>query len=188
MLTHRQLHGPQLGRTLPSLGLLLLVMFVAACSGGGKASSTTAQATATSAPVTGTTPVATTPPGVKPTPVSGAYSVYVDPTFGYSFLYPATWIVQPAIGGGESNVAISEPQPVQTEPGYDIHPLTQILVRATNDYSTTFVEHLLCGSSPTNDVRVAGYQTVNLFTGGGDPVRGYTAPAYGVAFFAKDKN
>ena len=188
MLTHRQLHGARLGRALPSLGLLVLVMLTAACSAGGKATSVAVQATATNAPTTATTPLATTPPGVQPTPVSGAYSVYVDPTYGYSFQYPSTWIVNPAIGGGESNVVINEPQPVQTDPTYDIHPLTKILVRATNDYSNTFVQHLLCGSSATNDIIVAGYPTVDLFTGGGDPVSGYTSPAYGVAFIAKDKN
>jgi hypothetical protein len=189
VLNHRQLQGVWHGRTLPSLGLLCLVLVVAACSNGGKSSSA-AKATPTSAASTATvtTPVATTPAGVQPTPVSGAYSLYVDPTYGYSFQYPSTWIVQPAIGNGESNVAMSEPQPAQTTPGFDVHPLTQLLVRATNNYSVTFVEHLLCGSSLSNDNKVAGYPTVNLFTGGGDPVNGYTAPAYGFAFFAKDKN
>jgi hypothetical protein len=186
VLTHRHLLAAR--RTLPSLGLLCTVLFVAACSAGGKASTTIANATATSVSTVPTVPVATTPPGVKPIPVSGAYSLYVDPTFGYSFQYPATWIVNPAIGDGESNVVINEPQPLQTDPGFDIHPLTKILVRVTNDYSNSFVQHILCNGSLTNDIIVDGYPTVNMFTGGGDPVKGYTAPAYGVAFFAKDKN
>ncbi len=165
----------------------MLTLVVAACSGGGKAT-TTAKATATSAPGTTTPPVPTIPAGVQPTPVSGAYSVYVDPTYGYSFQYPATWIVQPAIGSGESNVVISEPQPVQTDPNYPTHPLTQLMVRATNDFSLTFVQHLLCNGSPGSGPKVANYATIDLTTYGGDPKNGYTAPAFGLAFFAKDKN
>jgi hypothetical protein len=172
---------------LPSLGLLCLALLLAACSTGNK-STTTAKATTTaSTPAAQASPVATTPAGGQPTPVSGAYSVYVDPTYGYSVQYPSAWIVQPAIGLNESNVVISEPQPPQTDPTYDTHPLTQLLVRATNDYSQTFVQKLMCNAD-FSATKVAGYPAEVLDTGGGDPVNGYTAPAFGRAFFAKDKN
>jgi hypothetical protein len=183
VLTHHQSRG----RMLPSLGLICLAVLLAACN-TGKASSPAAKATSTTGtPVAQLSPVATTPAGVQPTPVSGAYSVYVDPTYGYSFQYPSTWIVQAAIGGGESNVVISEPQPPQTDPTYDTHPLTQLLVRATNDYTNSFVQKLMCNAD-FSATKVAGYPAEVLDTGGGDPVNGYTAPAFGRAFFAKDKN
>ena len=176
----------QRGPGLSRWWMLLMVIFVAACSAGGKASTTpVAHATATSAPIVA---VATTPPGVHPTPVSGAWSVYVDPTFGYSFQYPSNWTVQPAIGQNESDVTLSEPLSDPNDPNYPVHPWTQLLVRATDDFTETFVNHLLCFSTPDTQTKVDGYPTVDLSTDGGDPVNGYTAPAFGLAFFARDKN
>jgi hypothetical protein len=53
------------------------------------------------------TPVAT----VSPTPGEGATLTYVDPTYGYSFEYPATWFISPDSGiEGYSAVTSYDPR------------------------------------------------------------------------------
>jgi hypothetical protein len=119
----------------------------------------------------------TMPPDL--TPIPGDYSVYVDPLFGYSFQYPATWTVTPGTSAHESDVAITAPY--TDDP---THPATLLLVRATTDYQQTFVQHLLCGAD-LSGAQVDTYPAVVLDTNGGDPVDGYSAVAYGRAFYAK---
>lgn len=113
------------------------------------------------------------------TPIPGDYSVYVDPRFGYSLQYPATWTVTPGTGAHESDVAITAPY--TDDP---THPATLLIVRATTDYQQTFVQHLLCGQD-LSSTQVNGYPAAVLDTDGGDPVSGYSAVAYGRAFYAK---
>ncbi len=62
-------------------------------------------------------------------------------------------------------------------------PLIQLIVRATNNDAAQFVQNLMCGVK--TDTTAAGYPAITLDTGGGDPVNGYTSPAFGRAFFAK---
>lgn len=116
------------------------------------------------------------------TPVAGNYSVYIDPTYGYSFQYPSTWLVNPGVGADESNVAIQEPVYNLNDPNYPRHPFTTLMVRASNNYQVTFVQHLLCGYG--FNTTVAGMPARTLDTYGGDPVSGYGAPAFGRAFYA----
>jgi len=162
------------------------MLFVAACSHGN----TSTAHTATSAPPTGTgnsTPVTTPTNSKNPhvTPVPGTYSVYVDPTYGYSVQYPVTWFVTTGISSLESNVEFDEPITNVYDPNFPTHPVTLFFVRATTNYQESFVEQLLCGVS--FDTHVGPYPAVNIDTGGGDPVNGYSSPAFGRIFFAKGK-
>ncbi|HKD75847.1 MAG TPA: hypothetical protein VKB76_10140, partial [Ktedonobacterales bacterium] len=114
---------------------------------------------------------------------------YADPTYGYSFEYPSSWIVYPAIGSApdttgtdgtiqESDVDIADPSTPSEQA-----PLIQLIVRATNNDSAQFVQNLMCGVKTTTSV--AGYPAIVLDTDGGNPTAGYTSPALGRAFFAK---
>jgi hypothetical protein len=156
-------------------GILAGVLLIALSTGNaahlGNAHAATAQATPTLAP----TP--TVPANL--TPVPGDFSLYIDPTFGYSFLYPATWIVQPAINGDESDVAISAPYTPDPT-----HPMVLLIVRATTNYQHSFVQKLLCGADLTA-TKVGSFPASILDTDGGDPVNGYSAVALGRVFYAK---
>jgi hypothetical protein len=167
---------------LSAMGAML---FVAACSHGN--TSTARTATSTSPTGTGGTPVTVpnNPKNLHITPVPGTYSVYVDPTYGYSVQYPVTWFVTPGIGPTESNVEFDEPITNVYDPSFPTHPVTLFFVRATTYYNESFVEQLLCGAS--FDTKVGPYPAVTLDTWGGDPTDGYTAPAFGRAFYAKGK-
>ena len=162
------------------------MLFVAACSGGSHGS--TVATTKTTTP--GNSPTAAVVPTYSPslhlTPVSGDYSVYVDPTFGYSFQYPSSWIVEPAPGVTESDVAIKEPIQNVYDPNYQNHPQTTLIVRATDDFQQSYVEHLLCNTG--FDTTVDGFQAVDLTTygvvGGDINKYGVGAPGYGRAFYA----
>jgi hypothetical protein len=166
------------------------MLLVAACSRGSTStartptSTTTARTGSTSTPVTG--------PTVKyphVTPVAGTYSVYVDPTYGYTVQYPVTWFVTPGISSLESNVEFDEPIINVYDPTFPDHPVTLFFVRATTNYQESFIEQLLCGVTPDTTVKTADgtYPAVTLDTDGGDPVNGYTAPAFGRIFFARGK-
>jgi hypothetical protein len=154
------------------LAVAFLVMWCAA-SAGPPAARPHMATQADTAPAT----QLTMPPDL--TPIPGDYSVYVDPLFGYSLQYPATWTVTPGASAHESDIAITAP--FTTDP---THPATILIVRATTDYQQTFVQHLLCGQD-LSGAQVNGYPAVVLDTNGGDPVDGYSAVAYGRAFFAK---
>ena len=189
MLSHRHVTQPsRTGFAVPRWGLffaLCSMLFIAACSAGGKGS--TAVAT-TSTPINSPTsaPVPTYSPSLHLTPVSGDFSVYVDPTFGYSFQYPSSWSVEPAPGTNESDVAIKEPIQDVNDPSYPNHPQTTLIVRATDDYQQTYVEQLLCNTG--FDTTVDGFQAVDLTTfgivGGNINKYGVGAPGYGRAFYA----
>lgn len=173
-----------------TLFALSTLLFVAGCSGGSKTS--TASAATATPPHSGPTsvPVPTYPPSLHLTPVPGNYSVYVDPTYGYSFQYPANWLVNPGIGADESNVAIQEPVYDLNDPNYWRHPFTTLMIRASANYKVTFVQHLLCGyGGGAFDTTVAGYPARTLDTYGGEMInnqQAYGAPAYGRVFYAKN--
>ncbi len=152
-------------------GVLIIALATTGATPSGEVQAAIAQTAAT------VIPTPTVPADL--TPVPGDFSLYVDPTFGYSFLYPSTWIVQPAINGDESDVAIS--QPYTTDP---THPMVVLLVRATTNYQHSFVQKLLCGAD-LSAAKVAGFPAAVLDTDGGDPVSGYSAVALGRAFYAR---
>lgn len=200
-MAHQSAHQPI--RTLRhhiyrwSIALIVpLVVLVAACSGASKS---TAKATPAAATAGGSTPtVATTvaPGQTLPqiTPIPGDYSVYVDPTFGYSFEYPSQWITYPSNGTApgpsdysgsvkESNVDIADP----TSPDPQ-HPSIQLMVRVTNNYNAQFVDHWLCNPDGTESQEtIDGYTGENLSETGGDEVSGLAAPAWGFIFPVKAK-
>jgi hypothetical protein len=160
----------------------LAIMMLAACN-----TSTTSLGASHPTPLASatTTPAATSQPTNLPavTPIPGNYSVYVDPTWGYSFEYPSDWIPYPSIGQAdngaqESSVSIMQPYTTDTT-----HPAVYLLVRATNNFQDYFVEDHLCNQPTTT--HVDGFPAVDLFTAGGDPSTYYISPAYGSAFFAK---
>ena len=179
--------------------LVPLLLVLAACSAGAKTAATTGTATtaSTTAPGAATTPTTAATSAGGPslstiTPIPGDYSVYVDPTWGYSFEYPSNWVVRPAVGQSpdgngntdnvkESNVNISDPTPPDEQ-----HPLVMLIVRGTNNDSAQFVQRWLCGSTfdATVSTAAGSFKSVTLTENGGDPVSGYAAPAYGAAFFA----
>ncbi len=169
-----------------SLIAIIGVLLLTACSGGSQAVKKSASTTTTPTSSTGTpTTVPVYPTNL--TPVSGAYSLYVDPTYGYSFQYPSTWLVQQGIGQGQSNVAFLEPIIDPQSPDFHIHPFTTLMIRATNDDSQVFVQELLCGVSLSSQYAVAGFPGANYTTYGSftiDNEQAYGAPAFGVAFFA----
>lgn len=154
---------------------LPVVLLVAACDGNKSIT----KANPTTGP--GNQITATLPPDLQLTPIPGDYSIYIDPTWGYSFEYPSNWIVTPSSGLGESNVAINEPYtPQNVSPD---HPDVILMVRATADFTRQFVQQWICGEPKT--LKVAGYPASNLTTGGGSPTVGYGAPAFGTGFSAK---
>jgi hypothetical protein len=155
---------------------LLLVM--AACNSA--AQGTKATATATVAPAQTQAPGTPTAKGPQITPLAGDYSLYVDPTYGYSFEYPTNWLVTPAIGLGQSNVAINDPSAPDLT-----HPDVILMVRATNDFSVQYVQSFICTRG--KNATFAGFPAADLTTPGGDPVNGYTAVAFGDGFIAKGK-
>jgi hypothetical protein len=175
-------------RGLPKpAALAFAIMFlVAACSQGGASSTAKSSSTTTAPPGGNVTPLPTYPSSLKVKPVPGTYSVYVDPTFHYTVQFPVDWFVTPGIGQDESDVAFDEPvNPNASD--FPIHPVTVLIIRATSNYQETFVEHLLCNSYLGDSVKTAAgtYPAVNIDTHGGDPTDGYTAPAFGRAFYAK---
>lgn len=154
---------------------LPMVLLVAACSSG----KSTVKVNPTTGP--GNTVTGTVPPDLQLTPIPGDYSIYIDPTWGYSFEYPSNWIVTPSAGLGESNVAINEPYTTQNiSPD---HPDVILMVRATADFTRQFVQQWIC--SPAKTLKVAGYPATDITTDGGSPTIGYGAPAYGTGFSAK---
>ncbi len=167
--------------------VLFAMLVIAGCAGGRHSTASTPKTTTPSGNPGGssTVPVATIPPNVHPKPVPATYSVYVDPTYHYSVQYPVTWFVQPGIGLNESNVIFSEPVIDPYAPNFYVHPVTQLLVRATDNWQESFVQKILCSGAFPQDQKVGPYPAYDLKTYGGDPVNGYGAPAYGVAFFAK---
>jgi hypothetical protein len=167
--------------------ILFAMLVIAGCSGGGNSTAAAPTATTPAGNPGGgpTKPVPTIPPNAHIKPVPADYSVYVDPTYHYSVQYPVTWFVQPGIGQNESNVVFSEPVTNPYDPNFYIHPVTQLLVRATNNYQESFVEKILCSGLFPAGPNLGPYQTVNLLTYGGTATAGYGAPAYGIAFFAK---
>jgi hypothetical protein len=172
---------------------LLIVLLVAACSAGSKtashSSTPTVPSRATVAPTTAASTPVSNSKGPNITPIPGNYSVYMDPTYGYSFEYPSSWVVYPAIGvapdttGTNGNVQESDVDIADPSSPDEQHPLIQLIVRATNNDAAQFVQNLMCGAKPTTTA--AGYPAIVLDTGGGDPVNGFTSPAFGRAFFAK---
>ncbi len=167
------------------IAVAVVATLLAGCSSVAK-STPVAKATAT-VPASNGTPsgiVPTYPPNLHLTPIPGDYSVYVDPTYGYSVQYPSPWLVQPAVGLNESNVTMQEPYTTDpNNPADPTHAVTLLLVRATTNYQESFVQKLLCFSQ--TDDTAGPYPAVNLNTFGGDPVNGYSAPALGRIFFAK---
>ncbi len=166
--------------TLPVgfLGLALcgILLVASACSATPKKSTAKIVTTVTPAATATTVSSATALPTIAP--IAATYSVYVDPTWNYSFEYPSTWTVYPATGNNESDVVMSAPY--QADP---IYAMLRLLVRASNDWQHGYVEQYLCGSSTSTTV--AGYQAVILNSSGGDPTTGYESPALGRGFFAK---
>lgn len=156
--------------------LLCVVALAAGCASAAPTSvgkSATVASTATAPDGGGVSTVVSTI-----TPVPGTYSLYIDPTWGYSFQYPSSWTPVPAAGNEESNVIITAP--------YDpspAHSMLKLLVRVTPNFQHAFVQQLICARSKTTTV--AGYPAVNLDTDGGDPIVGYSAVALSRAFFAK---
>lgn len=191
--SHRHIRAGQRHTYHWTIALIVpLVVLVAACSGGGKTTAkavtptTTTAGTATPAAATTAAPGQTLP---SITPIPGDYSIYVDPTYGYSFEYPAQWIPHPSTGTApgpyyydgsiqESNVDIADP----TYPN-EQHPAIQLTVRASNNYSAQFVNHWLCNPDVTESPEtIDGYAGENLSEGGGDPTNGLAAPAWGFIF------
>ncbi len=162
---------------------LPLALLVASCtsSGASRAATTTSTPTATQGTSTTTPPITHSLPPV--TPVPGNYSIYVDPTWGYSFEYPSDWIVYPAIGTGDNGAQESSVDILQPYTTDETHPYVHILVRATNNLQDGYVESKYCGQQTT--ATVDGFPAVVLDTGGGDPTVGYGAPALGRIFVAK---
>jgi len=156
-----------------------LALFIAAC-----ASSTSVSKIAKTPVVVTPSPTnsssstgATIPPGI--TPIAGTYSLYVDPTFGYSFEYPTSWIVYPAQGNDESNVAITEPYIADPN-----HPYTLIMVRATKNWGHQFVQQIICGQT-SSAFTVDGYNAVSLDTRDGSVAIGLSGTIFGRGLFAK---
>jgi hypothetical protein len=177
--------------------LMPVILLVGACSSTPKSTAQKPTGTGTSVAVVATaTAGKTSVPAPAITPISGDYSVYVDPTWGYTFEYPSAWIVFSSVGKSpdvngrqdtvqESNVDIKDPSAPDPE-----HPVIQLMIRATNNADAQFVQKLpvnqyqsMCSAQKT--LKVGDYPAIDLFTRGGDPVTGYTAPALGRAFFAK---
>lgn len=160
---------------------LPLITLIAACSTGS-----TSRVTQNTTPHTPTAPPsATTQPATQPTvvPVAGNYSIYVDPTWGYSFEYPATWQVFPSIGVGDNGAqesSVSVMMPYSADP---IHTEVYLIVRVTNNYHAYFVQANICGAATS--ATVDGFPAVVLDTWGGSPSTYYIAPGLGRAFFAK---
>lgn len=154
--------------------LMALLMALGACGGGSSRANATPTAVATYKPAT-PSPVASAQPTVVAIPAD--YSVYIDPTWGYAFEYPALWNVTPQIGNQESNVVIAEPY--NPDPN---HAMVRLLVRVTSNFQHAFVQQYLCGQATTTTV--GSYKAVDLTTSGGDPTHGYSAIVLGRAFFA----
>ena len=154
--------------------MLVLAGCLAGC--GGPSPASTASKTPTAATPT-TVLVATSAPSTL-TPVAGDYSLYADPTWAYTFLYPSNWVVYPQSGNQESNVIISEPY----NPSPD-HAMVRLLVRVTSNFQHQFVQQYLCNQPTTTSV--AGFDAVDLSTSGGNPDVGYSAMVMGRGFFAK---
>jgi hypothetical protein len=164
--------------------VLPFILMIAACSG----SSTTPKASSTVSPTPkGSVTTATTPDPNAPaiTPIPGDFSVYVDPTWGYSFRYPSNWTVYPAIGASppnnstESNVIILEPYSVDPD-----HTMVLLMVRATNTLKAQFANALFCSGMKTSTT-VKEYPAVDLISYGGSTTAGFTAVILGRAFKAK---
>jgi hypothetical protein len=164
--------------------VLPFILMIAACSN----SSTTPKASGTVSPTPkGSVTTTTTPDPSAPniTPVSGDYSVYVDPTWGYSFRYPSRWTVYPAIGASppynatESNVVVIEPYSVDPD-----HTMVVLMVRASNTMKAQFAQKVLCSGAKTTTT-FQNYPAVNLLSYGGSTTAGYTAIILGKAFIAK---
>lgn len=166
----------RMGRSRWLAGIVGIALLAAGCSSAATHPPATPTPTATAIP----TAAATTPAGIGPsvTPVSGAYSLYVDPTWGYSFQYPSGWTPYPAQGNEESNVVIAAPY--NPDPA---HSMLNLMVRVTSNFQHAYVQQLLCQQPTTTTV--AGYPAVDLSTDGGNPTVGYSAVAMSRAFFAK---
>jgi hypothetical protein len=165
--------------------ILPVMLLVAGCSGGTSTKSGNVSPTHT--PSSGTNTSTSLPAGTSITPVSGDFSVYVDPKWGYSFEYPSSWIVYHSEGNSEtsgvyeSNVSIMEPY--TPDPA---HPYTILTVRATNDFNADFAQYWVCTAQGPKDVTVNGFQAYRIDSGGGDFVNGLNAPRFGRAFSGKN--
>lgn len=183
------IHKPRTGRLYwkTLFFALPLILTLAACSTGKTntvAVKTTAKATSSPAATVAPTQQPVSPIS-KITPIAGDYSLYVDQTYGYSFIYPSNWLVYPSTGqtppsaSKESNVAIIPPYTDS-----EVTPLMTLMVRATNDFSAQYVQQFIC-SGMTKTATVKGIPAVNMFTRGGDPVNGYSAAILGRVFIDK---
>jgi hypothetical protein len=75
---------------------------IVASPGGEEEVAPAVQATATASPVVSEGPSASASPAPSPTPkaTQGEALTYIDPTYGYSFDYPATWYLSPPKDNG----------------------------------------------------------------------------------------
>ncbi len=153
--------------------LLAVVVMLMCASCGNTPTAPSATATAPGTVGFAATPSPTFPPI---TPVPGNYSIYIDPTWGYRFQYPATWTVYPQIGNSESNVIIAAPY----NPSPD-QAMLRLEIRVTNDDQHDFVTQYLCHAKPTTSVN--GIPAVDLSSPGGDVTNGLTALVLARGFF-----
>lgn len=194
----RTSHSPRLFMRSLWLVMIPLVLLTAACSNGSTSatkSSTPVAAkstpVATTAPATNATPAPA--PEVQVTPVSGDYSVYVDPTYGYSFEFPSQWIVYPSIGNAPNysfnrSSSIAESNVIIAEPYTDdyAHPMTYIVAQASDNLGAQFALKEVCGYR--RNTTVASYPATDRSQiWGGDPnsTFGYVAPQYTYVLVAK---
>jgi len=91
---------------------------VIVASSGGEEEIVQQVETATASPAATATPALSESPAPSPTPAStqGETITYTDPTYGYSFDYPATWYLSPAKGdGGVTTLYSYDPATVPPE-------------------------------------------------------------------------